>query len=531
MNLREILCVMISLSCACEAPQAASPPVAPAAAAADAPVAEAPTPALEPPPARPVSEDRGIFSELDAKVALEPPAWLAAGPAILVRVRGQQEIWAVVDGVPVGLAHEGWGPVIEIEGWSDGDRDRDGIPDQVDMLMGGKKTALDAAPYIGGYKQLAYPGGDVPRAEGVCTDVIIRAARNAGEDLQVSLHEDIKASPASFPMVKKPDPNIDQRRVKTLLPHFKRRWAALSVDPRDRAQPWLPGDVLFMQTLGDERPDHLGIVSDRIGASGLPLVINSWDTGHTTGELDLLAFVPVTHRFRGVNARVVMPKEHRGLVGVLARQGWTLSPEVGQVVLVTAPLWDAPGGTLRRYERAGSGWKLVGQPLPVRLGAAGLGRGRGLHGDEAVKRAGAWPGPLKREGDKRSPAGVFKLGAAFGPGAAPYKGGWPWRVVDGDARFVDDPKSPLYNSWQVEGAGQWASAEALSMYPLGLVVMHNMAPVSPGAGSAIFLHPDLGDPAPTLGCTALPKADLIKLIGWLDPARSPVLVQAADVVF
>jgi uncharacterized protein YijF (DUF1287 family) len=527
-----ILFAAILLIAACDAPAAATPPGQTTAQAADVTQVKAPV-ATEraAAPEQMTRADKGIFSELDPKVRVRWPAWLEAGPAVLVRVRGEQEVWALVDGVPVGLADASWGPIIEIKGWGAADADGDGIPDQVDMLIGARKTALDAAPYIGGYQQLKYPGGDVPRTEGVCTDVIIRAARNMGVDLQVSLHEDIKAAPRAFPMVKKADPNIDQRRVKTLLPHFKRHWRALSTDPADRSQPWLPGDVLFMQTMGDERPDHLGVVSDVRGQSGYPLVINSWTDGYSTGEMDLLAFVPITHRFRRARAAPVMPEAERGLQGVLARQGWTLAPEVGQVVLVSAPTWDVPTGQLRRYERAGDGWRRVGEPIAVRLGRAGLGRGRGQHGDEQVAAPGAWPGPIKREGDGRSPAGVFRLGTAFGPQAAPYKGKWPWRAVGAADRFVDDPASPQYNTWQVEGAGRWSSAEALSMYPLGLVVEHNMAPISPGAGSAIFLHPDLGERGPTTGCTAMERAELVRLLGWLDPARSPALVQVAGAVF
>ncbi|MBK7534599.1 MAG: DUF1287 domain-containing protein [Myxococcales bacterium] len=180
------------------------------------------------------------------------------------------------------------------------DRDGDGIPDPLDVLLGAKKTVLGADAYTGGYVKLAYPMGDVPRTIGVCTDVIIRAVRNAGLDLQREVHEDIARSPRSYPMVKgRGDPNIDHRRVKTLLPYFLRRWQAHTAALDDAADPLRPGDVVLMDTFPRRvGPDHIGIVSDTLGVSGKPLIINNWTDGTVTAEMDLLPFVPITHRFR-----------------------------------------------------------------------------------------------------------------------------------------------------------------------------------------------------------------------------------------
>ena len=180
------------------------------------------------------------------------------------------------------------------------DRDADGIPDPLDVLIGARKTVLNGAAYQGGYLQLDYPNGDVPRDVGVCTDVVIRAARNAGLDIQAELQRDIRRSPKSYPMVKgSGDSNIDHRRVKTLLPYFKRQWEAHSAALDDAADPLRPGDVVFLDTFPDRHgPDHIGIISDRIADSGKPYVINNWTDGTVTAEMDLLDWVPVTHRFR-----------------------------------------------------------------------------------------------------------------------------------------------------------------------------------------------------------------------------------------
>ncbi len=179
------------------------------------------------------------------------------------------------------------------------DRDEDGIPDALDILIGAHKTVINGASYGGGYQKIAYPWGDLPRDQGVCTDVVVRALRNAGVDIQSELQRDIKRRPAAFPMVKKPNPNIDHRRVKTLLPYFERQYQEHSIELVDQADPYRPGDVIFMDTFPSRSgPDHIGIVSDSVGESGLPLVVNNWTDGSHTAELDLLGWVPVTHRFR-----------------------------------------------------------------------------------------------------------------------------------------------------------------------------------------------------------------------------------------
>lgn len=180
-----------------------------------------------------------------------------------------------------------------------GDADGDGIADALDLLIGAKKTVVNAASYGAGYMRLDFPMGDVPRDKGVCTDVVIRAVRNAGVDLQAELNRDIKRARRAYPMVRRPNAHIDHRRVKTLLPYFRRHW-----DERDKAldnasDPLRPGDVVFLDTFPSRSgPDHIGIVSDRRGRSGHPLIVNNWTDGTVTAEMDLLSFVPVTHRFR-----------------------------------------------------------------------------------------------------------------------------------------------------------------------------------------------------------------------------------------
>jgi uncharacterized protein YijF (DUF1287 family) len=180
------------------------------------------------------------------------------------------------------------------------DRDGDGIVDALDILLGAKKLLFNGARYVERYVAIAYPGGDVPRHEGVCSDTVVRALRNAGIDLQKEIHEDIARAPEAYPMVEKVDASINHRRVRTLLPWFERHFVTLP-----RGERFLPGDVVFLDTFPRRAgPDHLGIVGDRPGPSGLPVVINNWTEGTVDAEMDLLSWVPVTHHFRA-------PSPHR----------------------------------------------------------------------------------------------------------------------------------------------------------------------------------------------------------------------------
>ena len=174
------------------------------------------------------------------------------------------------------------------------DVDGDGIVNQLDITLGARKLTVNKARYFERYVGIKYPGGDVPRTEGVCTDTVIRSLRNAGIDLQKEVHEDIVAHPAAYPMVEKVDASINHRRVKTVVRWFERHWKRLP----DGA-PFRAGDIAFFDTFpSKDGPEHLGVVSDRYAANGKPLVINNWTDGYTDGELELLSWVPVTHHFR-----------------------------------------------------------------------------------------------------------------------------------------------------------------------------------------------------------------------------------------
>ena len=147
------------------------------------------------------------------------------------------------------------------------------------------------------YRQLDYPGGDVPLRTGVCTDVVIRALREQGLDLQKSVHEDMRAHFALYPKnwgLKRTDRNIDHRRVPNLMTWFKRQGMALKVS--DKPADYQAGDIVTWD-LG-RGLTHIGIVSDRSSPAGVPLVLHN--IGRGTQEEDILFGFAITGHYRFV---------------------------------------------------------------------------------------------------------------------------------------------------------------------------------------------------------------------------------------
>jgi len=155
----------------------------------------------------------------------------------------------------------------------------------------GKTTSYDPS-YVG----LSYPGGDVPLEKGVCTDVVIRALRGAVNlDLQKLVHEDMKIEFSAYPNIwglKKPDPNIDHRRVPNLKTYFNRRGFSLPVTRR--ADDYLAGDLVTC-TVGRNLA-HIMVVSDKKTSDGVPFVIHNIGSG--TKEEDRLFEFPITGHYR-----------------------------------------------------------------------------------------------------------------------------------------------------------------------------------------------------------------------------------------
>ena len=150
--------------------------------------------------------------------------------------------------------------------------------------------------YDPAYAKLAFPGGDVPRDRGVCTDVVIRALRDAwGIDLQLAVNRDMKADFAAYPAfwgLTTTDRNIDHRRVPNLQTLFARIGAEVPLD--DGPVPYLPGDIITWKLPGNL--DHIGIVSDRRTDQGTPLILHN--IGRGAQEEDILFAYPMTGHYR-----------------------------------------------------------------------------------------------------------------------------------------------------------------------------------------------------------------------------------------
>jgi L,D-peptidoglycan transpeptidase YkuD (ErfK/YbiS/YcfS/YnhG family) len=179
------------------------------------------------------------------------------------------------------------------------------------------------------------------------------------------------------------------------------------------------------------------------------------------------------------------------------------APAHGQLVTVIAASYRATQAELTAYRRVDGQWRRVYGPWTVWIGRNGM----------------APPG-AKREGDGRTPSGMYGFGFFFGVDANPGVR-FPYRDIHAYDYWDDDPASPRYNLWVDDRrASPGADPEPMdvSAYDYGAVIAYNTAR-TPGLGSAIFLHINIG--TPTAGCVTLPVGELLQVLRWLNPADSP----------
>ncbi len=210
---------------------------------------------------------------------------------------------------------------------------------------------------------------------------------------------------------------------------------------------------------------------------------------------------------------------------IFALELWSapIPSDTRQLLIVVGEGWNSPRAKLYRFERRGTKWERVGPPIHVVVGKRGMGWGLGLH---TAPRKGE---PVKREGDRRAPAGVFELPFLFGEGKDHFR--YPYRRMTDSSRCVDDPRSRNYN--RVVDANRvprdYRSSERMKfpsgLYRYGIFVDHNPRRI-PGRGSCIFLHIRKPSGAPTVGCTAMERPALVHVMKWLDLKAHPLLIQA-----
>jgi zinc D-Ala-D-Ala dipeptidase len=188
-----------------------------------------------------------------------------------------------------------------------------------------------------------------------------------------------------------------------------------------------------------------------------------------------------------------------------------------QILIALTPDWESHRGSLQLYESG----LLIGS-LPAVFGEKGMAFGIGLH--PLMK------GPHKKEGDRKSPAGIFTLGPHFGYAASPFLN-MDYIPLTETIEAIDDPLSRYYNQivdTKTHPDRDWQSSEKMSeisVYEFGCVINHNFPNPKRGAGSAIFLHIWNEDGSGTAGCTAMSRDDLLKVLNWLDRSKQPKLVQ------
>ncbi|MDR3502416.1 MAG: L,D-transpeptidase family protein [Legionella sp.] len=129
----------------------------------------------------------------------------------------------------------------------------------------------------------------------------------------------------------------------------------------------------------------------------------------------------------------------------------------------------------------------------------------------------------KKEGDLKTPTGLYPIGEAFGTHPLALK--MDYKYITKDDKFIDDIHHKRYNSW-VSGPTDAKSYEAMltEPYTYGAVINYNMNPTTAGAGSAIFIHLWRSPNTPTAGCIALDKKHLLMMLRWLDKKQHPYIL-------
>jgi L,D-peptidoglycan transpeptidase YkuD (ErfK/YbiS/YcfS/YnhG family) len=165
-------------------------------------------------------------------------------------------------------------------------------------------------------------------------------------------------------------------------------------------------------------------------------------------------------------------------------------------------------------ERQGNEWKMAFEPLNAVIG-----------------RKGFAPAGDKREGDGKTPSGFFAMQLTFGYDEI-INTKMPYRQALVDDIWVDDPNADDYNRWVKKQQTHAVSYEKMrrddNLYKYGIVIEYNTSPVIKGNGSAIFLHVWGGEDITTEGCVAVAEQDIVKILAWLDPKASPVIIMGLE---
>ncbi|MEO1436735.1 MAG: L,D-transpeptidase family protein [Bacteroidota bacterium] len=200
-----------------------------------------------------------------------------------------------------------------------------------------------------------------------------------------------------------------------------------------------------------------------------------------------------------------------------------------QLLISLLPNDSTIQGTLFVFEKKEEEWVNPYPPFPVTVGKTGIAPGRGIHDDKLLA------GTLKKEGDGKSPAGIFQLGTAFGyakkrPEAVQHITYYP---LDESTQCIEDTKSRQYNKIidPTEVEKDFEQSDFMlrddNLYKWGVFVEHNKEQ-APSGGSCIFLHIWRAEDKPTAGCTAMSEENMFRLLQFLNESKNPLLVQLTE---
>jgi L,D-peptidoglycan transpeptidase YkuD (ErfK/YbiS/YcfS/YnhG family) len=202
-----------------------------------------------------------------------------------------------------------------------------------------------------------------------------------------------------------------------------------------------------------------------------------------------------------------------------------------QIIVVVTGGWDSLQGKMICFDKLGGKW-IPRFHNAVVVGKNGMGIGDGLDSTVLQKETSY----VKKEGDLKSPAGIFSIGPAFGY-ASPKAASWIKNTYI-EARetliCVDDPRSVWYNKLVSMDSlrKDWASFEQMhrkdDFYEWGLFINHNATNPKPNLGSCIFMHIWKSDHEGTVGCTAMKKTDILRLLRWINASAHPLLIQMPE---
>lgn len=200
------------------------------------------------------------------------------------------------------------------------------------------------------------------------------------------------------------------------------------------------------------------------------------------------------------------------LAAPTASRTWTVPAQLeiqlnrmgaGQCIWVVPDNPASISATVVLLRKRDNAWEIARPPFPAVIGRSGM----ALEGE-------------KREGDGRTPSGIFPLGFAFGY-APTLDIRWRYRPSNPDDVWIDDPEAPEYNTLARKSHTKAKSFEYLKraddLYKLGLVVEYNTAPAVPNLGSAIFMHLWKDQTSGTAGCVAMAESSMLSLLAWLNP--------------